>query len=67
MRKSLQASKGSLWFGLGLNNQWKAWWVGSHLLKPIHSSLVLDMLGHLFLLNSRLMIKGKLQACCVED
>lgn len=66
MRKSLQASKSSIWFGLGLNNQWRAWWVGSGLWKPIHDSLVLGMLGHLFLLNSRKTTKGKWQACCDE-
>lgn len=39
---------------------------GFTLRKPIHFPLVLGMLGHLFLLNSRQMIKGKSHACCVQ-
>ena len=59
MRKSLQASKSSIWFGLGLNHQWKAWWVG--LSKPIHGSAVLGSPGHLFLLNSRASLPAVLK------
>lgn len=50
--------------GAGLQRSVEGLVGGFTLSKPIHSSPVMGMLGHLFLLNARQMVKGTSRACC---